>query len=98
MTKRYGSRWLSWDRFIRDFEPYVQSLTNLSWGGFAIKDFRDRWASECVPAIDERRLWSCLINDDHWCVAPGNHIVNRDAVILCRNPYPPEVEDLYVPY
>lgn len=95
--KPYDTRRISFARWERDFQPIYQSDRH-SWAGYTIDNFRERWEDECLPALEDRRLWSCLINDDHWCIVPGNHIVNRDAYIITLNSYPPEVEDLYVPY
>jgi hypothetical protein len=95
MAKRYGRQRLSYSRWQRDFTP-IEQEPGRSWGGYAIEDFRACWQSVCLPALDERRLWSANIYDGAWCIVPGNHPVNREAVIITRVPYPPEVEELYV--
>jgi hypothetical protein len=101
MSKRYGKQRLTYERWLRDFLPIVQDPDG-NWGGYAVENFRECWESVCLPALAERRLWSACIHDDCspslWCLCPGNHPVNRDAVILTRVPYPEAVESLIVLY
>lgn len=97
-ARRYGAQRISYARWVREFEPIVQ-CTDGNWGGFGMEDFRKQWDTVCLPALRERRLWSGCINEDgRWMILPGNHIVNRDTVILTRHPYDSAIEHLYVVY
>jgi hypothetical protein len=97
MSGRYGKQRLTFARWERDFQPIPQQPDG-SWGGYAVENFRECWESVCLPALAERRLWSAAIHDSYWCTAPGNHPVNREAVIITKVPYPAEIESLIVPY
>lgn len=97
MAKRYGKQRITFQRWETDFQPVVQ-VPDGNWAGYAIDNFRACWESVCLPALAERRLWSACITDGYWFIAPGNHVVNRDAVIITSVPYPEEIESLYVNY
>lgn len=79
-ARRY-QRPRTWDMFERLFESILRDDDTVLW------ERRD------IPADHDRHVWTVLDCDGRLLLAPGFHIVNRFAYVICRNAWGGEAHE-----
>jgi len=83
---------LTEDYFIERFKPEAEEPGVY----YKFRDFGEGNDGMLYAAMKERRLWTCITDDNgEWCVVNGAHVVNKINYILCEVPYG-DNEDLIV--